>query len=128
MSQTLWELPVPSSALTSGPSFAVLPKRQCELSFHFEGEDDGDKRMGIVFDDVEAYKCTHMTARSLDMINTAYDRLVEIQSSAWLAEVRTNSAPYYANRQAAPKPLRHLMICFDDAPCYEFICSGFTIN
>jgi hypothetical protein len=124
MNQVLWEMPVPSSALTRGPSFAALLKRECELSFYVEA-DDGEKKGGIIFDGVEAYKCTHMTARSVEMINTAYEKLVRLDGSPWLAEVKANSAAYYAKRQATPKELQHLMICFDDGPCYEFICGGF---
>lgn len=124
MNQVLWEMPVPSSALTRGPIFAALLKRECELSFYFE-RGDGEKKTGIIFDGVEAYKCTHMTARSVDMINTAYDKLVRIDDSPWLAEVKANSYEYYAKRQPTPRELRHLMICFDDGPCYEFICTGF---
>jgi hypothetical protein len=124
MSRILWEMPVPSSALTRGPAFAVLLKRQCELSFHIE-TDDGDRKAGILFDGVEAYKCTHMTARSVEMINLAYDKLVSLDDSPWLAEVNANCASYYMKRQGAPLNLQHLMISFDDGPCYEFICVGF---
>ena len=124
MNRTLWDMPVPSSALTKGPSLTALLKRECELSFYVE-TDDSEKRVGILFEGVEAYKCTHMTARSVEMINTAYDRLVRLDASPWLAEVSANSAEYYAKRQGSLKELQHLMICFDDGPCYEFICVGF---
>jgi hypothetical protein len=124
MNQILWEMPVPSSALTRGASFAALLKRECELSFYIEGA-DGDKKAGIVFDGVEAYKCTYMTARSVEMINVAYDKLVRLDGSPWLAEVKANSSEYYTKRLGAPKQLQHLIICFDDGPCYEFICVGF---
>lgn len=117
-------MPVPSSALTRGPSFTALLKRECELSFYVES-DDGDQKAGILFSGVEAYKCTYMTARSVEMINTAYDKLVRIEGSSWLAEVKANSAEYYTKRQGGPKELQHLIICFDDGPCYEFICVEF---
>jgi hypothetical protein len=87
--------------------------------------DDGDRKAGIIFDSVEAYKCTHMTARSVEMIKTAYDKLVSLDDSAWLSEVKANSDSYYAKRQGPPMELQHLMIFFDDGPCYEFICVGF---
>lgn len=119
-------MPVPSSALTRGPSFSVLLKRECEISFYSES-DDGEKKSSIVFEDVEAFKCTRMPARSVEMINTAYDKLVQLEGSQWLMEVKTNSADYYAKRQATPKELKHLMICFDDGPCYEFICGGYRL-
>lgn len=117
-------MPVPSSALTRGPSLTSLLKRECELSFYVEA-DDGDQKSGILFTGVEAYKCTHTTARSVEMINTAYDKLVRLDGSPWLEEVTANSVSYYARRQATPKELQHLMISFDDGPCYEVICTGF---
>ncbi|MBL9171545.1 MAG: hypothetical protein JNN07_27685 [Verrucomicrobiales bacterium] len=125
MNQALWEMPVSSSALTRGPNFSILLKRECELSFYVEA-DDGDKKAGIVFDGVEAYKCTHMTARSVEMIHSAYDKLVRLEDSSWLTEVKANSAEYYAKRQLTPKELQHLMIRFDGGPCYEVICTGFN--
>lgn len=127
MKQVVWEMPVPSSALTRSPSLSVLIKRQCELSFYMEC-DDGEEKAGIVFDGVEAYKCTYMSALSVEMINVAYDKLVQIDQSSWLSEVRANRSSFSANRPEATRELHHLMICFDDGPCYEFICSDFNIN
>jgi hypothetical protein len=57
-----------------------------------------------------------------EMFNTAYDKLVALGTTPWLAEV-------LQVRERAHQPdsgLRHLMICFDDGPCSEFICSNFA--
>jgi hypothetical protein len=124
MSQILFELPIPSSALTRGPSFIALPRRRCELSYYVETE-TGDRKVGIIFEGVEAYKCTNMTARTVEMITTAYDKLVRCEGSSWLAEIRESSRAYYSRRQGLPS-LQHLLICFDDGPCYEVICVNFT--
>jgi hypothetical protein len=123
MKRVLFELPIPSSALTRDPSLVALPKRQCELSLYVESE-DGDRKMGFIFEGVEAYKCTYMTARTVDMINIAYDKLVRLGDTPWLAEVSANSSSYYIRRQGVPKDLQHLIICFDDGPCYEVLCAS----
>lgn len=70
MATELWKLPVPVASLVMGPDFTVLPKRQCEISFHIEGDDGKPKRVALLFDRVEAFKCTYMTALSADMINS----------------------------------------------------------
>jgi hypothetical protein len=125
MSDVLWELPVPSSQWTRGPSFAALMKRQCELSYFVES-DDGDRKASIIFDGVEAYRCTYMTARSVAMIRAAYDRIVRLGETEWLVEVRQAVHEFYSRRRSAPPMLQHLMICVDDGPCYEIICTTFT--
>ncbi len=66
-----------------------------------------------------------MTARNIEMIKTAYDKLVRLKNSAWLSEVTAKSASFYTKMQGSPKEFQHLMICFDDGPCYEFICVEF---
>ena len=126
MSTILWEMPVPSSTLTRGPRFVALLQRECELSYYVE-TDEGDRKSGILFTGVEAYKCTYMTSRSNEMINKAYDKLIRINDSSWLTEVKENSAVFYMKSHKTPKKLQHVMICFDEAPCYEVICSDFNI-
>ena len=118
-------MPVPATALTRGPVFAQLPKRQCEISFHIESEDGGEKRVAVVLEGVEAYKCTHLSSLSAEMINSAYGKLVRLDSTPWLAEVSNLYNSYCTSAKQTPKELRHLMICFDDGPCYEAICTGF---
>lgn len=121
----LHELPVPSSSFTRGPTLIALPKRECELAFYIEC-DDGDRKAGLLFKGVEAYKCTHLPARTKAMIDAAYDRLVVIQSSAWLREIEESAALFYSSRHGPMPELQHYMICFDSGPCYEFICASFT--
>ena len=125
MSEILWTMPVPPTALTRGPVFAQLPKRQCELSFHIESEDGGEKRVAVVLEGVEAYKCTNLSSLNAKMINSAYGKLVRLDGTSWLAEVSKFYNSYCASAKQTPKELKHLMICFDDGPCYEAICTGF---
>jgi hypothetical protein len=101
--------------------FTPLPKRQCELSFHIEA-DDGETRVGLLFEGVEAYKCTYLTSCSAEGFNTPYGKLVRLGATAWLNEIMK----VYSNASQAPKELQHLMICFDDGPCYEIIRTSFN--
>lgn len=121
MSIELWKTPVAPTALVMSPIFAVLPKRQCQISMEFEGS-SGIVRNALLFEEVEAFKCTYLTSCSAEMFNTAYGKLVRLGSTQWLAETQE------ANSRRSPSELQHLMICFDDGPCYELICRGFRVS
>jgi hypothetical protein len=121
MSEILWKLPVPATALLRSPVFATLAKRQCALSFEVEADEgDGETHGRLLFDGVEAYKCTYLTSCTAEMFNTAYGKVVNLGSTPWLQDV----LQVYSKSSPTPKPLQHLMICFDDGPCYEFICAS----
>jgi len=125
MNQVLWKLPVPATSLTRGPYFSA-DGRQCELAYYLETE-DGDRKETVLFEGVEAYKCTYYTSLSVEMIRVAYAKIVRIDPSPWLLEVRRR---FLENTQGMRKvanseELQHLMICFDDGPCYEVICVAF---
>lgn len=121
----LWKLPVPATALISGPDFAVLPQRRCEISFAVEGHDDSALKKTITFESVQAYRVTYMSSLDVNLINTAYGKLVDLGDSPWLIEINQRSAAYFAKIKKAPPTLSHLAICFDDGPCFEIICAGF---
>ncbi len=128
MNDILWQLSVPVTGLVRGPSFKILPKRQCEISFSIEAEDGGEKWLSLLFDDVEAYKCTYLTSLgsiAQDLRTEAYGKLIAIKDSRWLAEVKESHQEYYKRMPTKPKELQHLAICFDDGPFYEIICHGF---
>ena len=116
----LWKSPSPSSSFLEGVLLKVLPKRSCVLSFSTEGASGGWEAFELRFHEVAAFKCTYLPALTAEMIRSAYDTLVNLESSAWLAEASSvRSDPSEAGL------LRHLRICFDDGPCYEFLCTGF---
>lgn len=125
MAETLWKLPVPASALLTGPTFRDLGRHQCELSFYIEGESGEERRVALLFEGVEAYKCTYLAALSPNMINLAYGKLVRLGMTPWLREVLQLYKEYYSRRKRTQNELQHLMICFDDGPCYEVICVSF---
>jgi hypothetical protein len=128
INKILWKLQVPALAIIQGPFFKVQPKRRCEISFSIEAEDGSEKAAALLFEGVEAFRCTYLT--SLDSIshewrNEAYGNLIQFQSSPWLTEVSNARSGYHAKMSAQLKSVQHLMICFDDGPCYEFICESF---
>jgi hypothetical protein len=120
--RTLWRTPAPSTSFIEGVSFKVLSKRVCTLSFDYENLEgvlvSGEAR----FVDVAAFKCTYLPSLTAEMIESAYDRLVDVGCSQWLEEARA-----VAEYKGATSPLRHLRVCFDDGPCYEFVCCSFEL-
>src|SRR5712675_123486 len=106
MSDVIWELPVPATSLSGSPVFTPLTKRQCELTFSFEGEEQ-EEQCSLLFTGVEAYKCTYLTSCSADMFRTAYGKLVDLGSTTWLRDVLV----VYTRSTQSTKKLRHFMIC-----------------
>ncbi len=119
----LWRLPVPASALLQSPEFIVLPRRECELRLSIEGDDGSPSFLALRFSTVESFKCTFRSSCTAEMFNLAYGRLVSLDSS-WLEEVRKTGK----RDQAAIEALQHLMITFDDGPCYEIICQAWIVS
>jgi hypothetical protein len=106
-------------------TFKPLVGRRCELSFVADDSVGREIRAGLLFDGVEAYKCTYMSSLSVEMIRAAYGRLVRLEQTPWLGEVSGRSARHYEIAKQPPRRLQHLMICFDDGPCYEILCVSF---
>jgi len=73
------------------------------------------------FAGVESYKATFYRACTVEM-RDAYDRVVDLGATAWLDEVSSELSQHGADRSG----LQHLMIYFDDGPCYEFVCRSFS--
>jgi hypothetical protein len=124
MTMVQWTLPVPSTTLLDGgPALEKRRGREVGLRFSYEAE-DGSRRGGVlVFQGVEAFKCTYDRARNISMLD-AYDKLVEQGASAWLEDVREN----LKKNGGDPNGLKHLMINFDDGPAYEVVCRSFRIE
>lgn len=118
-----WQLPVAASALLHSPEFVVLARRDCALKLLIEGDDGAPNAITLQFAGVESYKCTYLTSCTASMFNLAYGKLVSLDST-WLDEVRN----VRRKDQATINALQHLMITFDDGPCYEIICLSWNIN
>jgi hypothetical protein len=119
-----WTLPVPSTALLDGgPVFEKCLGREVALRFSYESEDDERRTSAVVFQGVEAFKCTYYRAQSISML-VAYDKLVDLGASTWLEEIRTN----LKRNDGEPHQLVHLMLGFDDGPTYEIVCRSFRVE
>lgn len=117
MNKTIWALPVPSTALLEGgPEFEKRPRRELALRMSYE-TDDGARAVVLVFEGVEALKITYDRARGKEMLE-AYDCLLDCGETSWLEELRGNLRHHGGNEEG----LVHLMINFDDGPCYEVAC------
>lgn len=122
--KTLWTLPVASTALLgTGPALEMRLRRDVALSFAYEGQADEIHTTSVVFQGVEAFKCTYLLARDKSVL-AAYDRVVDAGSSPWLEELRRVLDANGADTSG----LLHLMIDFDDGPTYEFVCRSFRID
>jgi len=118
-------MPVPSTAvLGAGVAFDKRNGRVVALRFSYEsGRGDRPVDEALVFEGVEAVKITYYSASDESMLES-YDRLVDLGSTAWLGELEAN----LRRRSIDASGLTHLMILFDDGPCYEVACRTFKIE
>jgi hypothetical protein len=125
MSQLIWTLPLPSTAVAVHPTLKQLPRREVELSFALQKEEDEEpQQFRLRFSGVESFKWTYLTSCSEEMIKSAYDKLIDCENTDWLQECKKISARVGSGLKA----LRHYRIFFDEGPCLEVIgesVSGF---
>jgi hypothetical protein len=117
-------MPTPSANLGHGME---IEKNDSEgyyqLSMTYaRGEEDITVRLAFLR--ISAFKATFHHACNADMIKWAYDQLVDLGSTEWLNEISRQ----IASRERVAPSLRHLMICFDDGPCFEFLCDSYSIS
>jgi hypothetical protein len=120
---TLWKLPVPATALLGeGPKLEKRLGREVAILFQYE-DDERDVNAAIVFEGVEAFSLTYVTSCDRSML-VAYAKLVDRGETEWLAAVRVAMR----GNGVHDRTVRHLMIYFDDGPCYEIICQSFRVE
>jgi hypothetical protein len=108
--------------LLEGAAFHKLSGRTCTLQAEYEGDGDKIVALTIIFQGVEAFKCTYHNTIGAELIRLAYDRVVDLGTTQWLKDIQSE----LLNRPEDVTSLRHLAIYFDDGPCYEFICRSAT--
>lgn len=121
MPDILYELPFPSSWLGPGPVFNMRLGHCVALEVTW---DDEPERVDLIFDRIEAFKCTYYRAITAEQVEAAYDCVVSLGQTVWLQEI----SAVLKTRAEDYSYLRHLMIYFDDGPCYEFICGDFRVE
>lgn len=123
MREPLWQIPAPSTALYEGVRLVEMHRREIALHMSYEANEGGAQSSTLVFEGVEALKFTYYHARSEAMLD-AYDSLVDWGQSQWLSEIAEN----LLRHRSDPGGLKHLMINFDDGPCYEVICRSYRVE
>jgi hypothetical protein len=116
---TLWEIPVPPTQVET-TRIEQLPKRLTRLAISYvvlKDDVDAVEYHDLCFEGTELFMCTYLSSLTPEMTRSAYGKLVDLGRT----ELRTKIA---AGSQK--KDIRHLMICFDDGPCYEVVCTSFS--
>ncbi|MBR0975232.1 hypothetical protein [Bradyrhizobium japonicum] len=119
MTATLWEVPVPPTQVES-TRIEQLPKRITRLAISLVVlRDDVDvvEYHDLSFEGTELFKCTYLTSLTREMIRSAYGKLVDLGRTELWSQIADRSQK---------ENIRHLMICFDDGPCYEVVCTSFS--
>lgn len=120
MSKIIYELKMFSSNLKNEPEFIVDGMKTI---LKIEGYDDEGEinKVRIEFDSVLCYKRT--SARFTPKLYDSYDKVVELQDSDWLNELKAINNEDYDFW----KP-RHFILYLDEIGMYEFIACEIEIN
>jgi hypothetical protein len=125
-----WKLPVPSTSFVAGPTFQ--PGGTSVLRWTYEGNSefvavhvDGIIEQSLNFGGVVAHRCTYDVLCETELITLAYDNLVDLGETNWLAALRVGSERAHFG---GGKSLKHVAIFFDQGPCYEFVCEGVGVS
>jgi hypothetical protein len=123
MFTTLWKLPVPATAIDDGPHLEIRPGHDVAIRMGYEGDNDAAEQVILIFEGVEVFQFSYMLACNPTMLES-YGKLIDRGSSEWLQSVRAS-----VSRNGGPSgELKHLMILFDDGPCYEAACTAFRVE
>lgn len=119
--QPLMTLPVASTALESDPVF-IHPGGQAELRYEFE-RDGVRVCTGLRFERVRAFRFRsegHCTAWHLQ---GAYDTLVEVQQSAWVAELLEDEP----SETWGHWEIHHFLLFLDSVGAYEVAAESWSV-
>lgn len=115
-------MPFPSGALQQDPSCVVSGDRVL-IDLEAENDDGELVKIRLIFDGVQVLRRTSDPAKTVAMVQTAYNKVVDRGDTPWLREVSAQPGV-----QRLGERLRDLIISFDDAPCYEILCSSFAVE
>ena len=104
--KALWAMPFSSSGGVHTHAIQES-RRTIRLEIHDQSGEQTDLK--LVFDDVQAYKCTYLPALEAEM-SDFYDKLVACPASRLGVTSKRHNC---------------YVICFDDGPCYEIVASSF---
>lgn len=115
MYEDVWVLPFKSQEFMHGPELHQTVA-ELRLRMDHEREDGTYDWSAVVFRGVHAYNFTSHGSCSRDQVK-AYDRLVRVHSSEWLANFST-----------AESNLVHFRIYFDEFACYDIAATGVEVR
>lgn len=119
--KVLWKIPVPSTALQGEQLLCTGADALLRFDYYDPMKNGAMYTAGIFFDTVVGFK--HDSEGFAATLMDAYDQLVEVVDSDWLAEYRkTNS------RIADLFQIKHFAIFLKSCGLYEFIAKSYAIQ
>lgn len=112
----VWKLPCKSQEFMKPPAL-VQEGSNLTLPFDYETDDGSYADSSISFHGVEAFSFTSYESCSANQVR-AHDKVVTVDNSTWLAELRANNISDEGVTQ-------HYRIFFDDTGCYDVIAKDF---
>lgn len=109
---TIWVLPCRSQDIVEGPEAVLGPG---SLQIRYDTEEEGIRQLAFV--GVLGMMFTESNACGTDHLR-AYDKLLELQSSELLEQLRARS-------HAGVGDVHHYRIFFDDVGCYDVVAKSF---
>lgn len=116
----LYTITVPSTSFTTE---AYFDGQGISPAIRFGYEKDGVMHQGeIKFSKVLAVRTRAERCCKAWHIEEVYDTLVEVKSSLWVEEMRTDTTEQWRNKWE----MHHYMIYLDSAGCFEVIAESWT--
>jgi hypothetical protein len=115
-----WVFPVPSNCISTSVSL-TYKQGDAVLLFDYYDEEQDDKVFngGIKFISTVAHR--HFAEKFTKYISGTYDKLVKIEESKWISELKEISPEWVKN------DLIHFAIYLDSYGLYEFIAHEFSV-
>ncbi len=117
----LWRIPVPSTQVQGEQLLFNGGNALLRFDYYDVEKNDAMFTAGILFDFVAGFK--HDSEGFATTLMDAYDRLVEIIDSEWVAEYRKTN-----QRAANLFDIKHYAIFLKSCGLYEFVAADFTIQ
>jgi len=115
-------VPVASTSFTTEAYFdgqGVCP------AIRFGYRVDGVEHLGhIQFSAVPAFRTRSERCCTVWHVEGAYDTLVEVEDSPWVAEIRADTSAQWRDRWE----MHHYMIYLDSAGCFEVMAESWTAS
>lgn len=114
----VWKLPCASQEFLESP-LASLNGGNLSISYDFEQRNGKYAKSSFSFHDVEFFKFTLYETCKPEQVD-AYDKLVEIENSALLAD-------HQSSKIEKDLGLKHYRIFFDEIGCYDVVAKGLVV-